>query len=123
MNWFLMALKKYAVFSGRAQRAEYWYFVLFYILILIGLSVIDMITGTYSEAAGVGLLSGLFGLGLFLPSLAVAVRRLHDTGRTGWWMLVVFVPLVGFIVLLVFTVLDGTSGDNAYGPNPKAVAA
>ncbi len=123
MNWFLMALKKYAVFSGRAQRAEYWYFVLFYILILIGLSVIDMFTGTYSEAAGVGLLSGLFGLGLFLPSLAVAVRRLHDTARTGWWMLVALVPFIGFIVLLVFTVQDGTSGDNAYGPNPKAVAA
>ena len=84
MNWFLSALKKYAVFSGRAQRAEYWYFILFYILIFIGLSFIDGMTGSFSAEAGIGLLGGLYSLALLIPSLAVGVRRLHDTGRTGW---------------------------------------
>ena len=122
MNWFLTALKKYATFSGRAQRAEYWYFVLFYILIFIGLSVIDSITGSFSAEAGMGLLGGILTLALLIPSIAVGVRRLHDTGRSGWWLLIVLVPLVGAIILLVFTVQDSAPGENAYGRNPKVSA-
>lgn len=123
MNWFLVALKKYATFSGRAQRAEYWYFFLFYILIFIGLSIIDGITGSFSGESGMGLLGGLMSLALLIPSIAVGVRRLHDTGRSGWWLLIALIPLVGAIVLIVFTVQDSEAGTNAYGPNPKTSAA
>lgn len=123
MNWFLMVLKKYAVFSGRAQRAEYWYYILFYLLIYIGLAVADGVTGTFSSEAGMGLLTGIFALGMLIPSLAVGVRRLHDTDRSGWWLLITLIPLIGGIVLLVFTIQDSTPGENKYGPNPKTSAA
>lgn len=122
MNWFLMVLKKYTVFSGRAQRAEYWYYILFYLLIYIGLAIADRVTGTFSAETGMGLLSGIFALGMLIPSLAVGVRRLHDTDRSGWWLLITLIPLIGGIVLLVFTVQDGTPGENKYGPNPKTAA-
>lgn len=123
MNWFLVVLKKYAIFTGRAQRAEYWYFFLFYILIFIGLSIIDGIMGSFSAESGIGLLSGLYTLAMFIPSLAVGVRRLHDTGRSGWWLLIGIIPLIGPIVLIVFFVQDSVPGDNLYGPNPKAAVA
>jgi len=112
MNWFVAVIKKYAEFSGRARRKEYWMFVLFYILIAIGLSVVESLLGF------AGILSGLLGLGLLLPSIAVTVRRLHDTDRSGWWILIGFVPFVGFIVLLVFMCLVGSSGSNQYGSDP-----
>jgi len=121
MNWFLVVLKKYATFSGRAQRAEYWYFLLFSSLIVIALSVIDGMTGSYNEDTGWGLLSGLYSLAILLPSIAVGARRLHDTSRTGWWLLIGLIPVIGTIVLIVFFVLDSTPGDNAYGPNPKGI--
>lgn len=123
MNWFLAVLKKYAVFSGRAQRAEYWYFVLFYLIIIMVLAFLDAMTGTFSEESGIGLLSGVFSLATLIPTLAVSVRRLHDTGRSGWWLLLSLIPLIGTIVLLVFFVQDSAAGDNAYGLNPKAIAA
>jgi uncharacterized membrane protein YhaH (DUF805 family) len=119
MNWFQLALKKYAVFSGRSQRSEYWYFVLFYLLIYIGLSIVDGVIGAKVANGTVGLLSTLFSLAMLVPSLSVTVRRLHDTGRSGWWLLVAFVPLVGGIVLLVFMVQDSQAGANEHGPNPK----
>ena len=121
MNWFLVVLKKYATFSGRAQRAEYWYFLLFSTLIVIALSVIEGMTGSYNEDTGWGLLSGLYSLAVLLPSIAVGARRLHDTSRTGWWLLIGLIPVIGTIVLIVFFVLDSTPGDNAYGPNPKGI--
>jgi uncharacterized membrane protein YhaH (DUF805 family) len=121
MNWFLVVLKKYATFSGRAQRAEYWYFLLFSTLIVIALSVIDGMTGSYNEDTGWGLLSGLYSLAVLLPSIAVGARRLHDTSRTGWWLLIGLIPVIGTIVLIVFFILDSTPGDNAYGPNPKGI--
>ena len=120
MNWFLAALKKYADFSGRAQRSEYWYFVLFYILIYIGLAIVDRMLGTLASSSSIGLLTGLFTLALIIPSLAVLVRRLHDTDRSGWWILISLVPLIGAIVLLVFCVQDSQSDQNRFGPNPKA---
>lgn len=119
MNWFLIAFKKYATFSGRAQRAEYWYFMLFYIIIFIALSFIDGMMGKFDAKGGIGLLSGIFTLALLLPSLAVTVRRLHDTNRSGWWFLIAIIPILGAIALLVFTIQDGTMGSNDYGLNPK----
>jgi uncharacterized membrane protein YhaH (DUF805 family) len=119
MEWFTEALKKYAVLSGRSRRKEYWYFVLFTVLISIALNIIDGLTGTYDVGAGVGLLGGIFGLAILIPSIAVSVRRLHDIDRTGWWVLVSLVPIVGWIVLVVFHVQDGTPGTNGYGSNPK----
>ena len=121
MNWYREALRKYATFDGRSRRREYWFFALFNFLILVALSIVDMGLGSFSEEAGIGLLGGLFCLGIILPSIAVTVRRLHDTNRSGWWILINLIPLVGAIVLLVFTVLDSQPGGNKYGPNPKGV--
>ena len=122
MSWYLDVLKKYAVFGGRSRRKEYWYFVLFTVLISIVLSIIDAVLGTPGAEGGAGLLSGIYSLAVLIPSLAVSIRRLHDTGRSGWWILISLVPLIGTIVLLVFTVQDSQPGDNEYGPNPKGAA-
>ena len=123
MSWYLEVLKKYAVFSGRARRKEYWMFILFNIIITVVLALIDYLTGTFSPRAGVGLLGGLYALAVLIPSLAVTVRRLHDTDRTGWWILIGLIPVIGGIVLLIFMLLDSQSGANQYGPNPKAAIA
>lgn len=119
MSWYLSVLKKYAVFSGRAQRAEYWFFVLFNIIVSIVLAFVDSAAGTMNAAAGVGVLGAIYSLAVLIPSIAVSVRRLHDTSRSGWWLLLIFVPLLGFLVLLVFFVMDSTPGSNEHGPNPK----
>jgi uncharacterized membrane protein YhaH (DUF805 family) len=115
MSWYLAVLKKYAVFSGRASRSEYWYYALFTVIVSIILSAVDGMIGT-------AVLAGLYALATFLPSLGVGIRRLHDGGRSGWWLLIAFVPLVGFIVLIVFFVQDSQPGDNQYGPNPKGLS-
>jgi uncharacterized membrane protein YhaH (DUF805 family) len=120
MNWYLQALKKYADFSGRARRREYWFFVLFNIIISIVLTVCDVVMGTYNAAASIGILTGIYTLAVLIPGIAVSVRRLHDTGRSGWWLLIVLVPLVGAIVLLIFMLIDSQPGQNAYGSSPKA---
>ncbi|MGB5103303.1 MAG: DUF805 domain-containing protein [Steroidobacteraceae bacterium] len=119
MNWYLEALKKYATFEGRARRKEYWFFALFNAIAVMFLAFIDGMAGTFSEEVGLGLLSGLYLFATVLPVIAVTVRRLHDTDRSGWWFLIGFIPVIGFIVVLVFTLLDGTAGHNKYGPNPK----
>jgi uncharacterized membrane protein YhaH (DUF805 family) len=119
MNWYLQVLKKYFVFEGRARRTEYWMFGLVNLIVFIVLAVIDHVTGTWHPDARAGLLSGLYLLAVLLPSLGVTVRRLHDTGRSGWWIFIGLVPLIGTIVLLVFMLLDSTPGANEYGPNPK----
>jgi uncharacterized membrane protein YhaH (DUF805 family) len=119
MDWYLKVLRQYADFSGRARRKEYWMFVLFNILIAVGIAIVESILGL--GFAGFGPLSGLYALALLIPSLAVSVRRLHDTGRSGWWVLIGFVPLIGLIVLLVFMVTDSEHGSNQYGPNPKGM--
>jgi uncharacterized membrane protein YhaH (DUF805 family) len=122
MSWYLAALKKYATFSGRARRKEYWFYQLFNTLIVIALVIVDVMTHTMSQTAGLGLLSSVFILATLLPSLAVLVRRLHDTGRTGWSVLYCLIPLVGGIIVLIFTVQDSEYGSNQYGPNPKEAA-
>jgi uncharacterized membrane protein YhaH (DUF805 family) len=125
MNWYLDVLKKYAEFSGRARRKEYWMFALFNALIYIAIMVFSAILGSIDNSlALIGtLLLLVYALAIFVPSLAVAVRRLHDTGRSGWWFLIAFVPFVGGIILLVFTVQDSVPGENEYGKNPKELAA
>jgi uncharacterized membrane protein YhaH (DUF805 family) len=114
MNWYLDVLKKYAVFDGRARRKEYWMFFLFNIIIAFALGIIEGIIG------GPGVVGAIYGLAVLLPGIAVGVRRLHDTNRSGWWLLIGLVPLIGAIVLIVFFVQDSQPGDNQYGPNPKA---
>jgi uncharacterized membrane protein YhaH (DUF805 family) len=123
MNWYLSVLKQYAVFTGRARRREYWFFILFNLIASVVLTVIDFMTGFLDPELGIGLLSGLYSLAVLIPSLAVTVRRLHDTDRSGWWLLIGLVPLLGAIMLLVFMLLDSTPGDNRYGANPKGLAA
>ena len=122
MDWYITVLKKYAVFAGRAQRAEYWYFLLFNVLAMVGLVIVDSITGTFSEDMGMGLLSGLYYLGVLVPSVAVTVRRLHDTSRSGWWLLIGLIPVVGGLVLLFFMVQNSKPGSNEYGLNPKGLS-
>lgn len=114
-------LSKYADFSGRGRRSEYWWFFLFNVLVSIVASIVDSILGTDFDT-GSGLVGGLASLALLLPSLAAGARRLHDTSRSGWWLLIGLVPLVGWIVLIVFFVQD-SHGDNQHGPNPKAAPA
>lgn len=119
MNWYPEALTKYATFSGRAQRSEYWYFFLFYLLGFVALLIIDASIGTYSEDVQIGLLSGGFSLGLLIPSIAVTSRRLHDTGKSGWWQLMALIPLIGTIALIAFLTKDSFPASNEHGPNPK----
>jgi uncharacterized membrane protein YhaH (DUF805 family) len=103
---------KYVVFSGRARRSEFWWFTLFAVILYIVVAIID-------AAIGSSILGIIVGLALLLPSLAVTARRLHDTGRSGWWILIGIIPLIGAIVLLVFECQDSQPGTNAYGPSPK----
>jgi uncharacterized membrane protein YhaH (DUF805 family) len=117
MNWYLEVLKKYAVFSGRARRKEYWMFALFNIIISFVLGFIEGLAG------GPGALAGIYSLAVLIPSLAVSVRRLHDTDRSGWWLLIALIPLIGALVLLVFVVQDSQPGENQYGLNPKTTLA
>ena len=118
MNWYLDAWKNYITFTGRSRRAAYWMFVLFNFIAVILANVIDNVLGLAGEA-GYGPVSMIYGLAVFLPGLALAIRRLHDTGRSGWWMLIGFIPIVGLIVLIIFFVQDSQAGSNQYGPNPK----
>ena len=125
MNYWLAALEKYAVFSGRARRSEYWYFVLFNAIFGISWAIMAGFFGALGGAnhLTIEILAELFTLVTLLPAIAVAVRRLHDTGRSGWWCLLQLVPVVGTIVVLVFLVEDGQPGENLYGPNPKTLFA
>ena len=122
MHWYIDVLKKYTVFEGRARRKEYWIFVLISSLVLIFLSLIDELTG-WKVWEDEGVLSLVYSIAVFVPTLAVVVRRLHDTDRSGWWILIALIPLVGAIVLLVFLILKGNEGDNRFGPDPKAETA
>jgi uncharacterized membrane protein YhaH (DUF805 family) len=119
MNWYLEVLKKYAVFEGRAGRKEYWFFILFNVLISMALGYVDWLTGNINPETGLGILSGIYALGVMIPGMAVSVRRLHDTGRSGWWLLITFVPVIGAIVFIYFMVLDSNPEINEYGPSPK----
>ena len=119
MNWYLAALKRYVDFEGRARRKEYWFFILFYSIFVVLAMVLDIALGTFSVELEIGLLSGCFSLAMLIPSLAVTVRRLHDTDRRGWWLLISLIPIAGPIWLLVLLVLDGQTGGNRFGADPK----
>ena len=121
MNWYLEVLRKYAVFTGRARRKEYWYYFLINFLIITVLLIIDNMLGTLEHEAGMGLLSGIYALAVLIPGIAVAVRRLHDTDRVGWWVLIALIPIVGPIILIFFLIQDSAAGDNRFGPNPKGL--
>lgn len=123
MEWYKAVLQKYTVFSGRARRKEYWMFVLVNFFIIIALEIVMFILGSMDDnlmLIGSGLLS-LYGLYIFLPTLAVAVRRLHDVGKSGWWYFIAFVPFIGAIWLLILFASDSQPGENQYGPNPKGM--
>ncbi|WP_314342782.1 DUF805 domain-containing protein [Simonsiella muelleri] len=121
MNWFIDALKNAFNFSGRARRKAYWMFVLFYVIFAFVAGVLDGILGTtVNPKTGMGVIGGLYIFLMLLPLIALSIRRLHDTDRSGWWFLINFVPLIGGLVFFVFTLLEGTRGDNRFGPDPKA---
>ena len=118
MNWYLKVLKNYAVFSGRARRKEYWMYMLFYTIFAIVAIILDFIIGTAGNA-WFGLFYCLYYLAVLIPSLAVSVRRLHDIGKSGWFLFISLIPIIGSIWLLVLMCTDGTAGENEYGANPK----
>ncbi len=111
-DYYLQVFKKYADFKGRARRSEYWYFALFNLIVMCILVAIDSMTGSF-------ILTGIYYLGVLVPSLAVVARRLHDTNRSAWWFLITFVPLVGGFILLYFMVQDSHPTTNQWGLNPK----
>jgi len=126
MEYMLLPLKRYADFSGRSRRKEYWMFALGYILLAIVISLLAVATGGFGEGSPSGpffWLLILLVLALIIPSLAVQVRRFHDQDKSGWFVLRNFVPYVGGLIVLVFMCLDGTRGDNRFGPDPKQTAA
>lgn len=114
MNYYLECFKKYATFTGRARRKEYWMFVLFNVIASIILGIIESLCGIPF------ILTSLYALAVLIPNIAVIVRRLHDTGRSGAWWWIMFVPFIGGIWLLVLMCLDSEPTENQYGPNPKA---
>jgi uncharacterized membrane protein YhaH (DUF805 family) len=116
MHWYQEALRKYADFSTRSRRMEYWMFL------LVNL-VIGTVLGAVGGMLGMRWISIVYSIFVFVPGLAVSVRRLHDSGRSGWWLLLVCVPILGWLVLLYFYVQEGQPGDNEYGPNPKVAVA
>ena len=113
MDWYLQVLSKYADFSGRATRSEFWWFALYNLLIAIGLAIAEFVLGLGQ------LLSVIYGVAIFIPNWAVSVRRLHDTDHSGWWLLIGIVPLVGAIILFIFYISDSSPGPNDYGSSPK----
>jgi uncharacterized membrane protein YhaH (DUF805 family) len=129
MNYYLKALKNYATFTGRARRSEYWFFVLFNIIFAIVAALLDNLLGsTFTMNFGAGPVSSLYGyiytlyaIAVFIPGLAVLVRRLHDVGKSGWFFFIVLIPLAGIIWMLVLLFTDSVPGPNKYGLNPKGI--
>ncbi len=121
MNWYLKVLNNYFGFSGRARRMEYWMFILFNEFFSSVAWILDKVLKTAMEDSGNGLFLILYNLAVFLPWWAVTVRRLHDVGRSGWMMLILVIPLIGWIWFLILLIIDSDPGGNKYGPNPKEV--
>ena len=121
MNYYVEALKKYSDFGGRAMRVEYWTFYLVNFAVSLGISIIGALSGG-GAAAALNMVGWIYSLAVLVPGVAVTVRRLHDTNHSGWWTLIVFVPLIGVIILLIWVLTDSQPGANQYGPNPKQPA-
>jgi uncharacterized membrane protein YhaH (DUF805 family) len=111
MEWAILPFKKFAQFEGRSRRKEYWSFVLLNFGVAIAAAVLDL-------AIGARIVGALVTLAFLIPSISVGMRRLHDTGRSGWWLLIVLVPVIGIIALIVFFAQKGEAGENKYGPDP-----
>jgi len=122
MNWYLKVLKNYAGFSGRARRKEYWMFALFNLIFIVLAAIVDNVVGTTIAPLPYGLFYCVYVLAVLIPALAVAVRRLHDVGKSGWFMFILLIPIIGAIWLLVLVCTNGNPGKNAYGLNPKEAA-
>jgi uncharacterized membrane protein YhaH (DUF805 family) len=116
MSWYFAVLKKFATFSGRARRKEFWYFTLFNFIVMILLSFLD---GILASMGIFPILSVVYGVAVILPSIGVSIRRLHDTGRSGWWVFISVIPLIGAIIYIVFMAQDSKPEANQYGVNPK----
>lgn len=113
MHWYLAVLSKHAIFDGRSHREEYWMFVLFDLIIILVLMVLSVVVAPSM------VILVLHRLAVAVPGIAVTIRRLHDTGRSGWWCLIGFIPIIGAIVLLFYMAQDSQPGTNQYGPSPK----
>ncbi len=120
MKWDLQALKHYAVFQGRARRREYWYFVLFQLMAVLAISAVERALAIANPEILFGWYTAGFLLLTLLPALAVTIRRLHDTGRSGWWGLLHAVPVIGTLLLQPFMLPAGAPGRNRFGPAPTA---
>jgi uncharacterized membrane protein YhaH (DUF805 family) len=119
MNYYINALKNYAVFDGRETRKSYWMFILFNLVIVAVLSFIDSFIG----GEELNILTTIYGLAVLLPTIGIAVRRLHDTERSGWWLLISFVPLVGAIILIVLLALPTKGTGASVAPTTRAEPA
>lgn len=125
MDWYVMVWRKYAQFTGRSRRKEYWMFALINMIavaVLYGAATVALLNGSTGSAVMVYLLCGAYGLAAIIPGLSVSVRRLHDTNKSGWWLLLCLIPLGG-LVILAFCCIEGDPGPNQYGPSPKLLAA
>lgn len=119
MDWYLKVLKQYANFKGRARRKEYWMFALFNFIFALAAMLLDNLFGITLGEIPYGPIYMLYGLAVFIPGLAVLVRRLHDAGKSGWWFLIALIPIIGSIWLLILLIKDSEAGSNKWGPNPK----
>lgn len=121
MNWYLKVLNSYKDFNGRARRKEYWMFVLYNILFSFAAALLDRMLGISWNSTGYGPLYAVYGLVIIIPNLAVLIRRLHDIGKSGWMLLVVFIPFIGPFWLLYLLIKDSEEEMNQYGENPKDI--
>jgi uncharacterized membrane protein YhaH (DUF805 family) len=119
MKWYFQVLRKYAVLVGRARRKEYWIFNLNHAVIIFGLKGFELLMGRFAPSSRISLIEPLYLLATFVPLVAVSVRRLHDTNRSGWWFFMFLIPIANLILFLSFMTEDSQSGENQYGPNPK----
>lgn len=120
MNWYLKVISNYANFQGRASRSEYWFFVLFNILFAFGAMIIDNVLGLAFKNIPYGPIYLIYVLAVLIPGLAVSVRRLHDSGKSGWYLLISLIPCIGGFIVLYFMVVPSDSSGNAYGPAPSS---
>jgi uncharacterized membrane protein YhaH (DUF805 family) len=123
VNWYLQVLQKYAIFSGRARRKEYWIFGLIHAVVIYGLKGADLVIERFHPGYILGIVEMLYVFATFIPLLAVSVRRLHDTNRSGWWFLMFLIPIVNLILFFAFMTEDSQPGENRFGPNPKGEVA
>ena len=119
MEWYLKVLRQFSDFEGRARRKEYWMYTLINAIVILIAITLDNVLGLANEDYFIGPIYMLYALAVILPGLAVSVRRLHDVGKSGWMILISFIPIIGGIWLLILFVTDGQVGENEYGLNPK----